>query len=134
MAQSRPEPGRALARILVVGDDAFVREVIRALLRELNHTVVVAEDGDDAFERLRSTPTDLVVSDNSVPSMSDSDTPDVRGPEVVTALRNEFPDLKILAVAGSTLDPGVARAVDAVLPKPFYRDEFLSEVRRLIAA
>ncbi len=120
-----------MARILVVGDDAFVREVIRTLFKELSHTVVVAEDGEDALERLRTEPADLVVSDNSLPVMTGAAMPGVTGSEVIVALRNEHPAVKILAISDSTLDPSVARAVDAVLPKPFFRDEFLGEVRRL---
>lgn len=116
--------------ILVVGDDPFVREVTRTLIKELHHTVSVAEDGLDALDRLRDDPADLVVSDNSGPTAG-ATVPVMTGSEVITALRNEHPDMKILAISDTMLDPAAVRSVDAVLRKPFFRDEFLGVVRNL---
>jgi DNA-binding response OmpR family regulator len=60
---------RKLATILVVEDDASVRELIRMQLAAAGHTVAVAEDGADGLEHAIALQPDLIVADVRMPKL-----------------------------------------------------------------
>jgi CheY-like chemotaxis protein len=60
-----PEPGA----ILVVDDDASVREGIRSLLESEGYAVATAADGAEAIEKLRASPVRLVLLDLAMPGV-----------------------------------------------------------------
>ncbi len=79
--------------ILVVDDDGDARLVMRAALRKAGFAVRTAADGEDALQRFRAEPCDLV--------MLDVDMPGLNGHEVCTILRTEAgPLLPIVMVTG----------------------------------
>jgi CheY-like chemotaxis protein len=49
-----------MANVLIVDDDAGVRETVRATLEEAGHQALEAGDGDEALTMLRASPTPLV--------------------------------------------------------------------------
>jgi CheY-like chemotaxis protein len=55
--------------ILVVDDDAAVREGVRALLESEGYTVATASDGAEAIEKLRTEPVRLVLLDLAMPGV-----------------------------------------------------------------
>ena len=59
-----------MARVLVVDDEGFVRDLIRMYLEGAGHDVSEAEDGEAALEALRGQPVDLVVTDNPMSRMT----------------------------------------------------------------
>ncbi|MEY4940644.1 MAG: hypothetical protein RIQ93_2379 [Verrucomicrobiota bacterium] len=54
-------------KILAVDDDAVARAVLRQALRRLGHDALEAEDGEAAWELLRTEPVRVVVSDWLMP-------------------------------------------------------------------
>lgn len=114
-----------MAKILVVDDEGFVRELIRTYLRGCGHTVAEAADGQEALEKFWSDPADLIISDNAMPRMS--------GSEMVRILRSEGAPVKILGITGLNVDCDSADALDGILHKPFTRDTFLDAVGGLLA-
>ena len=54
-------------KILAVEDDAVSRAVLRKALRRLEHDVVEAGDGEEAWEKLQAEPVRVVVSDWMMP-------------------------------------------------------------------
>lgn len=57
-------------RVLLVEDDAFQRELLECTFVEAGHTVVLTEDGQEAWELLdRGDEFDLVLSDRDMPRM-----------------------------------------------------------------
>ena len=68
-----PRAVRHLKRILVVDDSITVREVERQLLATRGYEVVVAVDGADGWDAVRSSPFDLVVTDIDMPRMDGLD-------------------------------------------------------------
>ena len=54
-------------KILAVEDDAVSRAVLRKALRRLQHDVVEAADGEEAWEKLQTEPVRVVVSDWMMP-------------------------------------------------------------------
>jgi CheY-like chemotaxis protein len=116
-----------MARILVVDDDALVRETIALALQEAKHATWAAGDGRQALHILDGTPVDLVVSDILMP--------DLDGIELVRAIRRRHPNLRVLCISGGGREPDMdylplARKLGAqtVLHKPFTPKQLLEAV------
>ena len=62
-------PETANTRVLVVEDDAIVRRLLTAVLRQRGCQVVQATDGAEALRRLDETPVDVIVLDLLMPVM-----------------------------------------------------------------
>ena len=58
-----------MARIVVVDDEALVRDMLAEFLRRMGHEVATAGDGHEALEILRRRPADLVITDIVMPVM-----------------------------------------------------------------
>jgi CheY-like chemotaxis protein len=118
-----------MARILVVDDDAAIRDLLTAVLGgEAEHDVIVAENGCDALDRLRETTVDAVVCDVNMPVMD--------GIALVRELRDHadtrtLPVLLISTIEPEALDP--ALEVDMLLTKPFEISTLLASVRHVLA-
>lgn len=55
--------------IMVVDDASAVRKVISLYLRNFGFTVIEAQDGADALERVNGNPVDLFICDVNMPNM-----------------------------------------------------------------
>lgn len=65
-------PGRSaprLKKILVVDDDASIREILTTQLARLHYDVVAAADGEEAVKLFQSGKPDLVLMDMMMPRM-----------------------------------------------------------------
>jgi len=56
-------------RVLLADDDAVVRTLLAAILSDLGHDPVVAEDGNDAWEKFQREPTPLAMLDINMPGL-----------------------------------------------------------------
>ena len=114
-----------MARILVIDDDAGVRESIARMLRSAGYTVLVAASGEEGFDLARGDAFDVVLSDMRMPGLS--------GLDILKKLRDVHVDACFIVMTGfGTVDTAVEAmklgAVDFV-QKPFFRDELLMRVR-----
>ena len=110
--------------VLVVDDDAVIREGLRRILDGAGFPVEVFGRGEQAVERLQQEAFDLVISDLKMPGMS--------GMEVLKTIRVLQPEVPIIIITGySTVDTAVEvmknGAVD-YLPKPFTPEQLLGKV------
>jgi CheY-like chemotaxis protein len=80
-------------RILVVDDEASIRESTAMLLNSAGYDVSTAEQGFDALLQLRRTTPDVIISDLNMPQMS--------GFEFLSVLRRRFPRILVVAVSGA---------------------------------
>lgn len=117
--------------ILVVDDDADVRELICRMLETNGYRAVPAEGGREALDRMRLLDPDLVITDVVMPDMD--------GFEVLLKLRVLAPRARALVVSGGGRVPPdtyleTARRLGArgVLRKPFTRTEMLEAVRQAL--
>ncbi len=95
----RTEPSSG-GRVLVVDDDASVREFMTHALTEAGHTVTSAEDGESALEAIREQVFDLVVTDVKMPGLS--------GIQVLEQVKRQSPETEVIVVtAFATLDTAV---------------------------
>jgi CheY-like chemotaxis protein len=104
--------GERHGRILVVDDEADVREVLADVLAAQGHTVTLAGGGQEALAYLERDPFDLVITDLGMP--------DVNGWDVARAVKSGRQELPVLLLTGwaDAVEAGVGR-VDAVIKKPF---------------
>ena len=59
-----------MAHILIVDDDAVIRDLITDVLSAQSHTCVPAESGDEALALIAKARFDLVILDRNMPLMS----------------------------------------------------------------
>jgi CheY-like chemotaxis protein len=116
------------ATILLVDDDAAVREVTAAMLRELGYAVIEAGSGGAALDVLESRPQiDLMLVDFAMPGMN--------GAEVARHVGMKRPALPVLFVTGFADRTALAGVGEArIIGKPFVRDELGEKVRAALAA
>jgi two-component system, OmpR family, response regulator MprA len=115
-------------RILVVDDEAAVRESLERSLRFEGYEVVVAGDGAEALERVRDDRPDAVVLDLLMPR--------VDGLEACRRLRARGDDLPVLLLtardAVADRVNGLDVGADDYLVKPFALEELLARLRALL--
>ena len=102
----------APVRILVVDDDAGVREAVCDALAELGYAAEPASGAGEALERFRPGRYGLVVTDLTMPVMD--------GLQLARRLRALEPDLPVMLFSGGLLaaDPGVELAGIRIARKP----------------
>jgi DNA-binding response OmpR family regulator len=119
-----------MPRLLLIDDDAMVREVLAAALVRAGHTIVQAEDGRRGVNLFRAEPADLVITDLVMP--------DSEGLEVIVALHREWPALPIIAMSGGTahsslyLSLATKLGARRALAKPFASTELLQVIDELL--
>ena len=120
-----------MARILVVDDEYDVRLALRKLLESAGYEVVEASTSEEAVERFREAPTDLVITDLFIPTEG--------GLAVIQKVIADQPDLNVVAMSGSAVGLmdetfAAARKQGAVqtFKKPFQTDEVLAMVKGLL--
>jgi signal transduction histidine kinase/CheY-like chemotaxis protein len=116
-------------RVLVVDDEAVVRETAAAVLEAQGLTVLSAADGDAGVQAARNAGRiDLVLLDLSIPGRSAEETHGM--------LREALPDASILLISGYS-EPGVLSKLleqprTHFLQKPFSADALATRVRSLL--
>ncbi|WP_338661398.1 response regulator [Pararoseomonas sp. SCSIO 73927] len=117
-------PAREPVRVLVVDDDATVREVTAGFLADLGHETVEADDGIAALRVLESDPSvRLMVADFAMPRMT--------GAELSERARVMRPDLPILLVTGYAELAALAANIP-VLHKPYRQADLAEHVAVLL--
>jgi len=116
-----------MANVLVVDDDATVREVVVTYLRANNHVVTEAADGESAIAAMAKNPSDLIVLDLMLPG--------VDGLEVCRQVRKtrEVPIIMLTAL-GSETDRvvGLELGADDYVTKPFSPRELALRVESVL--
>ena len=118
----------AQQKILVVDDEASLREMLVILLEREGYLVAQAETGLQAYERIRDEDFDLIVSDIRMPDMS--------GIELLRRLRAEEWDVAVLMI---TAFSSTEEAVEAMklgaydyITKPFKNDEIRLVIKNVL--
>jgi CheY-like chemotaxis protein len=123
-----------MKRILIIEDDESHRRMLTAVLMKANYEVVSAPNGFDGCEIYRNTTCDLVISDIFMPEQE--------GLETITALKEEFPEAKIIAISGGGVKSNyvakdileIAKDLGAnlAIAKPIQIPELLKQISKLI--
>lgn len=120
-----------MAEILLVDDEALVRESIAAMLRRLGHSVTSAGDGFDALQKVGQGPFDIVLMDILMPKME--------GIETISRIKKSDPNIKILAMSGggsfgghNYLDVALKLGAAAIIRKPFTSADLQEKIEGLV--
>lgn len=114
------------ARVLVVDDEAVIREILSDFLTMEGFQVLTATDGEHALDVMETHPVNLVISDLKMPRMG--------GLELLANIREVHPEVVTLIMTGyGTVETAIEAmkrgAFDYVL-KPFKVEEVMHTVRR----
>lgn len=117
--------------ILIVDDEAQVRELVTSILTQHGYRVLAARDGVEAVAIFapRCSELGLIISDLQMPNLD--------GAALAAIVRRLNPATKLIAASGLN-QPGpmashpLAKLADAILPKPFKTESLLRSVHRLL--
>jgi signal transduction histidine kinase/DNA-binding response OmpR family regulator len=127
VAVSTPRTAERQPRILVVDDDANIRELLTQEFVEAGYAVATAGDGHEALAEVRRSRPDLVVLDVMMPEMN--------GFDVAAVLRGDPQTADIPIVILSIVqdrERGFRLGVDRYLTKPIDTDLLFREVGTLL--
>jgi PAS domain S-box-containing protein len=131
----RQEPGpllRGSETVLLVEDEASLRELLREVLEANGYSVLAARDGTEALKlaEAHAGTIHVMVTDVIMPGMS--------GPKIVDLIAPTRPEMKVVFVSGysdeSVTRHGLAGPGRAFLSKPFGPEVLLRKVRESLDA
>ncbi|MHB8721749.1 MAG: response regulator [Steroidobacteraceae bacterium] len=124
-----------MRRILVIDDEPFVLEALERVLSSTEVAVLGAANADAGLAAMRASTVDLVIIDVILPGMD--------GVAAIKVMRQEFPNVRIIAISGggnfgltaylpeaistnAYLAACKAAGADGILAKPFETAELRS--------
>jgi len=113
-------------RILVVDDEAIMRNLLLKILEQEGYQVVLASSYKEAIERLTVGPCDLVLSDVKMPEKN--------GFELLKKIKDEWPQTAVIMMTGYgdayTVKEALMLGADEYITKPFKSHEISLIVER----
>ena len=128
-APARPATaGNARPRVLVVDDEASIRDLLAKTLALAEYDVDVAPDGRSALERMRLYPYDLLIADLKMPGMD--------GLTVIREAKRYKADLPVIIITGFSTESSAIEAVNlgvaGYLTKPFRVPQVLAAAAKAL--
>jgi len=127
-APPRPAPGNSRPRVLVVDDEASIRDLLSKTLALAEYDVDVAPDGRSALERMRMYPYDLLIADLKMPGMD--------GLTVIREAKRYKGDLPVIIITGFSTESSAIEAVNlgvaGYLTKPFRVPQVLAAAAKAL--
>jgi two-component system, cell cycle sensor histidine kinase and response regulator CckA len=115
-------------RVLVIDDEAGMREMIAELLETKGYVVACATRGTEGLERVRTIGFDAAIVDIRLP--------DISGVELLASLRAAAPDLEVIFITGYASLPTALKAIDgdafAYLVKPFELEHLAATLKKAL--
>lgn len=119
-------------RILVMDDEAFIREIIGELLVLMGYTVIEAKDGEEALQKCEEALElgeliDCAILDITIPG-------GMGGKETIVKMRKKYPDMIIFASSGYSENPVMSKPTEygfsGSIRKPYSPDELAETLNR----
>ncbi|HUS31371.1 MAG TPA: ATP-binding protein [Kofleriaceae bacterium] len=118
------QPPTTAPTVLVIDDEALVRDVVARMVEDLGYLAMTAADGQTGLALLDKETIDAVLVDLTMPQMS--------GADVVAAVRTKRPGLPVVICSGYDRDGRGPVQADAYLPKPFRLDALERTLAKLL--
>ncbi len=123
-----------MARILVIEDDAQVRDMLKEVIERSGHEVLLAQDGAAGLREFNLHGADLIVTDVVMPQIGGVDT--------IVAIKNLDPNAKIIAMSGGSADLSAESCLefaerigaDRVFNKPLDRKQLTNAINELLGS
>ncbi len=110
--------------ILIVDDDADLRNYLKKILTANNFIVIEAADGERALEIVEKTPPDLVVLDLRLPKVS--------GETVCVEIKKNYPHIIVIALTAKSKSKDMVHSLrigaDDYIAKPFVAEELVARI------
>jgi len=120
-----------MARILVIDDDEQVLDMLYESLTREGYHVLKASNGEQGLKLYREESVDLIITDLIMPKKE--------GIETIIELRQDFPNVKIIAISGGGrtgtkdyLHMAKIFGVQRTFTKPVAREQLLEAIKELI--
>jgi two-component system cell cycle sensor histidine kinase/response regulator CckA len=127
-APARVVPATGRPRVLVVDDEASIRDLLAKTLALAEYDVDVSPDGRSALERMRMYPYDLLIADLKMPGMD--------GLTVIREAKRYKADLPVIIITGFSTESSAIEAVNlgvaGYLTKPFRVPQVLAAAARAL--
>ena len=124
----RSTTGTARPRVLVVDDEASIRDLLAKTLALAEYDVDVAPDGRAALERMRMYPYDLLIADLKMPGID--------GLTVIREAKRYKADLPVIIITGFSTESSAIEAVNlgvaGYLTKPFRVPQVLAAAAKAL--
>ena len=127
-APARVATGTARPRVLVVDDEASIRDLLSKTLALAEYDVDVAPDGRSALDRMRMYPYDLLIADLKMPGMD--------GLSVIREAKRYKTDLPVIVITGYSTESSAIEAINlgvtGYLTKPFRLQRILAVAKQAL--
>lgn len=117
-------------KILIIDDDAVFRGAMSKALQKNRYETIIALDGMEATEIIKTENPDLIITDLFMPNKE--------GFEVIQEVRAADPAIKIIAISSdglagrsSFLKMAKAFGANAILQKPFSAEDLIATIEEL---
>ena len=121
-----------MADILVVDDEADIRDIISDLLQDEGHSARTAHDADSALASLEQTPPDLIILDIWLQGSR------MDGIEILKKVKRDNPGIPVVIISGhGNIEVAVAAVQQGAydfIEKPFNMDQLMVVVARALEA
>lgn len=114
--------GMPMKHLLVVDDDVDLTAVLHGALTTAGYQVSVANDGQQALLRVRRDTPDALITDLIMPT---------DGVSLCRIVRQEFPNLPIVALTGGEYPEELAGQCDVFLRKPVSAERLIDTLRQV---
>ncbi len=115
-------------RILIVDDEPLILDMVSSYVGQIGFEAMTAPNGLEALERLRKEPYTILITDIKMPEMD--------GFELMRTVRNEFPEIHIIAMTGHGVSYSFTDVVECgatdYVSKPFSFDEMRAKLNRVV--
>jgi len=122
-------PGESLGSILIIDDEAAIRESLETLLELEGYRIVTAENGEEGLARIAERPFDLILLDFALP--------DRNGLEILTDIRDRDPNLAVIMITAYGTVENAVRAMQGgavnFVQKPWDNEKLLADIRASVA-
>jgi len=120
-----------MKQILIIDDEPQIRSMLKKMLEQEGFDIIVASDGKEGMKLFEKDPVDLVITEIIMPEKD--------GIEVIQALRQDYPDVPIIAMSGGGRNPpdgylkmAKSSGAQATFEKPIEKKELLNAVKKAL--
>ncbi len=118
----------AAPSILIIDDEAAIRESLETLLSLENYSVEGAESGEEGLARIAERPFDLILLDFALP--------DRNGLEILKDIRDRDPELAVMMITAYGTVENAVNAMQAgavnFIQKPWDNEKLLADIRAAV--